>query len=340
MGPILIAILVFSVMIILHELGHFIFARLFKVQVNEFAIGMGPKLFGIQGKQTLYSLRLFPIGGFCSMAGEEEHDDSPDALCNKPVWQRLIIMVAGAFMNLLFGLIITSIIVCSGKLVGTSIIAKFDDDAVSNASGLEVNDEIVKIGSHNIYTYTDLSFFVIHDGVEPVDITVKRNGEKIVLKDVEFKTTTTEGIKVAELDFKVFGKEKTVGNVIYNSFFGAFSNIRMIWSSLIDLVTGRYGLESASGPVGTTAAIGEAASNGLLPLLNMVAFISMNLGIFNLLPLPALDGGHIAFLLVELVRGKPIKKEHEAYVHLAGFVILILLMVYVSFNDIVKLFNR
>ena len=114
----------------------------------------------------------------------------------------------------------------------------------------------------------------------------------------------------------------------------------MIWSSLIDLVTGRYGLESASGPVGTTAAIGEAASNGLLPLLNMVAFISMNLGIFNLLPLPALDGGHIAFLLVELVRGKPIKKEHEAYVHLAGFVILILLMVYVSFNDIVKLFNR
>ena len=340
MIPILIAILVFSVMIIMHEFGHFIFARIFKVRVNEFAIGMGPKLFGIQGKETLYSLRLFPIGGFCSMAGEEEEDDSPDALCNKPVWQRLIIMAAGTFMNLLFGFIITCIIVSSSKLVGTRIIAKFDEDAVSSASGLMVNDEIIKVGNHNIFTYTDLSYFILHDGVEPVDITVKRNGERVVLKDVNFKTDSVENIKVAQLDFTLYGKEKTFGNVVYNSFFGAFSNIRMIWSSLLDLVTGRYGLEAASGPVGTTVAIGEAASSGILPLLNMVAFISMNLGIFNLLPLPALDGGHIAFLLVELVRGKPIKKEHEAYVHLAGFAILILLMIYVSFNDIMKLFAR
>lgn len=340
MGSILIAILVFSVMIIMHEFGHFIFARIFKVRVNEFAIGMGPKLFGIQGKETLYSLRLFPIGGFCSMAGEEEEDDSPEALCNKPVWQRLIIMAAGTFMNLLFGFVITCIIVSSGKLVGTRIIAKFDDGAVSSESGLMVNDEILKVGRHHIFTYTDLSYFILHDGIEPVDITVRRNGEKLVISDVSFKTETVENIKVAELDFTLYGKEKTFGNVVYNSFFGAFSNIRMIWSSLIDLLTGRYGLESASGPVGTTVAIGEAASSGILPLLNMVAFISMNLGIFNLLPLPALDGGHIAFLLVELVRGKPIKKEHEAYVHLAGFAILILLMVYVSFNDIMKLFAR
>lgn len=339
MVQILIAILVFSVMIIMHEFGHFIFARIFGVQVNEFAIGMGPKLFGIQGKKTLYTLRLFPIGGFCSMAGEDEEDDSPDALCNKPIWKRLIIMAAGTFMNLLFGFIITCVIVCSGKLVGTRIIAEFDENAVSKNSGLMENDEIIKVGKHNIYTYTDLSYFILHDGVEPVDITVKRNGERLVIKDVSFNTDTVENIEVAQLDFTLYGKEKTFGNVVYNSFFGAFSNIRMIWSSLLDLVTGRYGLESASGPVGTTVAIGEAASSGLLPLLNMVAFISMNLGVFNLLPLPALDGGHIAFLLVELVRGKPIKKEHEAYVHLAGFVILILLMVYVSFNDIMKLFK-
>ncbi len=339
MVPILIAILVFSVMIIMHEFGHFIFARIFKVQVNEFAIGMGPKLFGIKGKKTLYSLRLFPIGGFCSMAGEDEEDDSPDALCNKPIWQRLIIMAAGTFMNLLFGFIITCIIVSSSKLIGTRIIAKFDENAISQNSGLMVNDEILKVGSHNIYTYTDLSYFILHDGVEPVDITVRRNGEKIVIENVSFKTETVENIEVAQLDFVLYGKEKTFGNVVYNSFFGSFSNIRMIWSSLLDLVTGRYGLESASGPVGTTVAIGEAASSGILPLLNMVAFISMNLGVFNLLPLPALDGGHIAFLLLEFVRGKPIKKEHEAYVHLAGFAILILLMIYVSFNDIVKLFK-
>ncbi len=340
MVQILIAILVFSVMIIMHEFGHFIFARIFNVQVNEFAIGMGPKLFGIKGKKTLYSLRLFPIGGFCSMAGEDEEDDSPNALCNKPIWQRLIIMAAGTFMNLLFGFIITCVIVSSSELLGTRIIARFDEESLSAESGLEVNDEIVKIGNHRIFTYTDLAYFIQHDGIEPVDITVKRNGEKVVIKDVSFKTDTVENIEIAELDFTLYGEKKTVGNVIYNSFFGAFSNIRMIYSSLIDLVTGRYGLESASGPVGTTVAIGEAASSGILPLLSMVAFISMNLGVFNLLPLPALDGGHIAFLLLELVRGKPIKKEHEAYVHLAGFALLILLMIYVSFNDIARLFNK
>lgn len=338
MWTILLALLVFSVMVVMHEFGHFIFARIFKVKVNEFAIGMGPKLFSIKGKKTEYSLRLFPIGGFCSMAGEEELDDSPESLCNKPIWQRLIIMAAGAFMNILFGFLITCVIVSTSPYIGSRTVAQFSEGATSSAEGgLMVNDEITKIGKHKIYTASDLSYFILHDGVKPVDIEVIRNGEKQILNDVEFAKETVDGIEIAKMDFKIFAEKKTFGNVVYNSFFEAFSNIRMIWSSLIDMVTGRYGLESASGPVGATTAIGEAAKSGILPLLYMVSFISMNLGVFNLLPIPALDGGHIVFLLIELIRGKPIKKEHESYVHLIGFALLILLMLYVTFNDVLKL---
>lgn len=338
MLKILIAIVVFSLMVIMHEFGHFISARIFKVRVNEFAIGMGPKLFGIKGKETEYTLRLFPIGGFCSMVGEDESDPSPDALCNKPVWQRLIIMAAGAIMNILFGFIITCVIVTASENIGGRRVAVFDENAMSNQNGgLVENDEILKIGSHNIYTTSDVSYYVLHDGIKPVDITVLRNGEKKVLKDVTFGMQNEHGVDFGVMDFKVYAENKTLGRIIYNSFFDSFSNIRMITGSLADLVTGRFGVNDMSGPVGMTKAIGDAASYGFMSLLFIISFISMNLGVFNLLPLPALDGGHIVFLLIELIRGKPVKPEHEAYVHFAGFALLILLMIFVTFNDVVKI---
>ncbi len=339
---IIVSVLLFSLMVIMHEFGHFIFARIFGVKVDEFAVGMGPKLFGIKGKKTEYTLRLFPIGGFCSMVGEQEQSDAPDALCNKPVWQRLIIMAAGALMNIVFGIIITAVIVCSAKAIGGRTVAVFDENALSNGQGgLCEGDEILKIGRKNVYTTSDISFMIMHDGTEPVDITVKRNGEKLVLRDVRFGTESAEQLNIGVMDFRVYAVKKTFSTVLYNAFFESWSNVRMIWSSLFDIVTGRYGIKAVSGPIGVTGVIGDAVKEvptlGLGPLLYLISFISMNLGVFNLLPLPALDGGHIIFLLIELIRGKKIKPEHENLVHFAGFALLILLMLVVTFNDIVKL---
>lgn len=335
---IILAIFLFSVMIIMHEFGHFIFARIFGVGVTEFAIGMGPKLFGIKGKKTEYTLRAFPIGGFCSMVGEQEKTDSPDALCNKPVWQRLIIIAAGAMMNLVFGFIIMTVIVASSTALGGTTVADFRENSTSNEEGgLMEGDEIQKIGSYHINTVSDISYAIMHDGVKPVDVVVKRDGKSTKLCGVSFATTTEDGIEFGVMDFRVYAVKKDFITVVKYSFFDSFSNIRMIWGSLIDLITGRYGIKAVSGPVGVTKTIGDAAKAGIMSLLYIVSFISMNLGVFNLLPLPALDGGHIFFLLIELIRGKPVKPEHEAYVHAAGFAILILLMIFVTFNDIVKL---
>ena len=273
------------------------------------------------------------------MVGEEESVDSPDALNKKPVWQRLIIMAAGAMMNILFGILITALLVCMSKAIGTTTVAQFNEGAVSNAEGgLCVGDRIVKIGNDSIHITSDISYAILHDGSEPVDITVIRDGKKQVLNDVKFMTDDSQGITIGVMDFKVARAEKNFGTVAYNAFYEAFGNIEMIFDSLRDLVTGRYGLKAVSGPVGVTTAIGDAASHGFSSLLYIVAFISMNLGVFNLLPFPALDGGHIVFLLFELVRGKPVKPEHEAYVHFAGIVILLLLMAVVTVNDIIKLF--
>lgn len=338
---ILIAILVFGFLIFIHELGHYIAARAFKVGIKEFAIGMGPKIISRTSKKTgiVYSLRLLPIGGFVSMVGEDEESDDESALNCKPVWQRLIITVAGAVMNIVVGLIITCVLVASSASLGSTTIADFaEENALSESTGLKVGDRIVKINDESTHISYELVYAIMREGYEPVDVTLVRDGNKIVVENVTFPKIEAEGVVFGSADFRVYAEAKTVLNVIRHAYYQCGASIRLIWQSLLDFVTGRYGVEQLSGPVGVTSQIGDAANQGIMSLLSLSSIIALNLGIFNLIPFPALDGGRIVFLLIELVRRKPIKPEYEGYVHFAGIVLLMMLMVFVTYKDLMKLF--
>ncbi len=338
---ILLTVLMLSVLILLHELGHYTMARTFSVPVSEFALGMGPKLFSWRSKKTftLYSLRLLPIGGYVSMVGEDESSDDENGLCKKPVWQRMIITAAGAVMNLITGFVLMAIVVMMSSGLGGTTVAQFADGALTEQSGLRVGDEILAIDGDRVFVAGDLSYEIMHDATEPVDVVVRRDGERIVLRDVIFPSEIAEGIEFGKADFATEREAKTFVNVVRHTFFRSISVVKMVWESLIDLVTGRYGVEHVSGPVGVTTAVSDAAQNGVGSFLFLAVAIAMNLGVFNLLPLPALDGGRLLFQLVELIRRKPLKPEVEGYVHFVGIVLLMGLMIAITFKDIVGLFS-
>ena len=338
---VVIAILVFGFLIFIHELGHYLTARMFKVGINEFAIGMGPKILSHTSKKTgiVYSLRLLPIGGFVSMVGEDEESADENALNNKPVWQRMIVVAAGAFMNVLVGVLTVLIIVCGTEKLATNTIAQFNEGSTLQEYGLMVNDEIIKVGKRRVYTGRDLSEAIMFDGTKPIDITVRRNGETVVLEDVVFGQMTESGMVFGTIDFKVYPEGRSFTNIVKHTVFYAKSTVSIIWKSLVYLVTGRVGVEQMSGPIGVTSAIGTAAKSGWKSLLDMCALLALNLGIFNMLPFPALDGGRFAFMLYELIFRKPVKREIEGYIHFAGLCLLMLLMVVVGFNDIRNLFR-
>ncbi len=338
---ILISILIFGALIFVHELGHFICARLFGVKVNEFAVGMGPKLISRTSPKSgiAYSLRLLPIGGFVSMAGEDEQSDDENALNRKPCWQRLIIMFAGAFMNILIGVILMSAIVASSDALGSNVVHSFRENAVSVDYGIEVGDEIRAVDGVRTHTSYEVTYQIMRRGTEPIPVTVQRNGEIITLDNVSFPISVDSGASFGALDFYVRAEDKNPLTVIKHAYYQSKTSIVMIIESLFDMVTGRYGMDQVSGPVGTTASIGEAAKQGGSSLAYISAIIAINLGVVNLLPLPALDGGRIVFVLIEMIRRKPIDPKYEGYVHLAGIVLLMALMVLITFHDIVKLFG-
>lgn len=337
---IVIAVLVFGFLIFIHELGHFTAARIFKVRVNEFSIGMGPKLISKNSKKTgtAYSIRLLPIGGFVSMAGEDEESDEEGALNSKPVWQRMIIIAAGAFMNILVGVIAVFIIVVSTRLPSNTV-AEFREGSVLPAQGFEVGDKIVSIDGKTVHTAHDMREYIMFDGTGEVDVTVLRDGNEVTLPKVRFATASEGRLTVGIMDFYVKEAEKTVGSVLVNTFYYAKSSVTTIWKSLLFLVTGKVGVDQMSGPVGVTSAIGDAAKRGLPDLLDLAALIALNLGIVNMLPLPALDGGRFVFLLFELITRKKVPRKVEGYIHFAGLVLLMGLMILITYKDIVKLFN-
>ena len=303
---------------------------------------MGPKLWSKRSRKSgiIYSLRAFPIGGFVSMAGEDEESEDENALNKKPVWQRMAITAAGAVMNLLIGFILMLIVVlCTQNIGGTTVLRFTEDNAMSEQSGLQIGDEVIKVDGARVHIASELAYEIMRNGTEPIDLTVRRNGETLVLTDVRFPTIVSDGIEFGMTDFYVLAEVKTVGTVLEQTFFRSISTVKMIWQSLIDLITGRYGLEQMSGPVGVTSAVSEAAKSGFTDYLYLVVVITMNLGIFNLLPLPALDGGRLLFQIVELVRRKPINPELEGYVHFVGIVLLMILMVVITFEDVIKLIN-
>ena len=333
MRTILITILIFAVIIFIHECGHFAAAKLCKVRVNEFALGMGPTLFHFGKGETRYALRLFPIGGFVSMEGEDGGSGDPRAFCNQKVWKRILIVCAGAFMNLVLGFIVVLLMTIPSDRLPSMTVAQFYENASTEATGLQAGDEILRVNGRSIWVDSDLIYTLSTDEDGVVDIVVRRDGEKVELSDVAF--TTQDGTLV--IDFTVQGVPANLPNVLSYSFRKTASIGRLVWIAVGQLITGQSSINELSGPIGTAQAIGQAVSVGLSTVMYLFAFITINVGIFNILPVPALDGGRLIFLLFELITRRRIKPEHEAYVHFAGFVLLILLIIFVSYHDIVNL---
>lgn len=337
------ALLFFGVIIMIHECGHFACAKLFKVKVNEFSLGMGPDLFKRKKGDTLYAVRLFPIGGYVAMEGEDDASEDDRAFNKKPVWQKMIIVVAGALMNLILGFILMVLLLTtSTDLIGTNTIKEFYPDAVSSQYGLQAGDRFVEIDGHHVWSELDLSFLMSRSRDGVFDFVVERDGEKVTLNDVHFATEQQNGITLIQYDFIIIGEQPGFLNIVKNAFTQSASIVRMVWLSVFDLVTGRYGMSELAGPVGTVDIIADVtaqavSSGSLTNLLTIMAFITINVGVANLLPLPALDGGRFLFLAVEAVRRKPVNPKYEGYVHAAGLALLLLLMVVVTYNDIARI---
>ena len=334
----LLTIFLLGILILVPEGGHFLIARANGIKVEEFAIGMGPKILTRVSKKSgiRYSLRLFPIGGFVSMAGEDEESDNPDAFCNKSVWRRMLTILAGPLTNILVGIICMLILVCGSENLASTTVAQFRDGSVSS-SWLKEGDRITSVGGVPVHTGNELVYEIMNSGYEPVKVTVVRDGEKLTLEGVEFPTFTDSGATFGEADFIPYAEAKNFGNIIKHSFFRSLSTIKMIWDSLVDMISGRYGLEAVSGPIGITETVGEVAKQGGMNLLYRFVVLAMNLGVVNLLPVPALDGGRFVFLLIEGIIGRPINRKVEAYVNAAGLFILLALMVLIGFKDIFTL---
>ena len=346
MWPFLVAILFFGLLISIHELGHFTFAKLFKVKVNEFALGMGPAIFKKKKGETTYALRLLPIGGYVSMEGEDEESADENAFGNKKVWQKFIIVAAGAIMNLILGVVIVATCLSMDELVGTTQILTFQENAISQQTGLQEGDQLLEIDGHKVFSDMDISFLMTRSDDGVFDMTVRRDGKKVELEGVTFQTQKQDGYTLITYDFVILGKETTFLNVLTTAVKQTASIARLVWLSLFDLITGKFGLADLSGPVGTVNILADVTSSAvesrenLISALTLMSFVSINIGVFNLLPLPALDGGRLFFLVIEGIRRKPINPKYEGYIHGAGLALLLLLMVAVTFNDIVNLIRN
>lgn len=358
---ILIAVLMFGLLVALHELGHFVAAKLCGVKVNEFAIGMGPQILHRKKGETEYSLRLLPIGGFCAMEGEEEGASAdPRAFPNRPWWQRLIILLAGVFMNFLTGLAIIFCLFAGAKSFATTEITQVLPDAQA-AQSLQAGDRILSVDGHAVYLRPDISLFLSRVSGEDVDLTVEREGRKLELT-VPLTTYTDEETKTQGkmLGITLNGwEDATLGVKLRNTWYQALDYARLVWVSLGDLVQGKVKLRDMSGVVEITHMMAQAGEQGaqeaienqqspligaLRNILDLVAFIAVNLAVMNLLPIPALDGGQIFFMAINgiliALRGKPLDPKYQGWVTAAGFACLMALMLAVTVSDVFKLFGR
>ena len=336
---IFIMAIVFGVMIFIHEAGHFFTARACGITVKEFAIGMGPKLFSWTSKKhgTIHSIRLLPIGGFVSMEGEDDDSEDENAFCNKPVWKRMLVVAAGPSMNIILGITLTLIVVLASPM-GKTVIAEFNENAISNEK-LAVGDEIVEIDGTSVFSVNEVLYEIMNQGYEPIDVVVIRNGEKIKIENVTFGTLTEEGVVFGNMDFSVERENKNFLTVVKQTATRSISTVKMVYDSLIGMITGRFGLESVSGPVGVAQTVGDAAKTNFVSFLYIGAILTINLGVFNFIPFPALDGGRFLLLCVEAIRRKPIDKKIEGYINFVGFVILFGFMIFITCKDIFKLFG-
>ena len=276
------------------------------------------------------------------MEGEDEESDDERSFSNAPVWKRIVVVIAGAMMNLLLGFLILGILTATGGSIASRTVAKFYDDASTEASGLRVDDKIIMVNGSRIFVAEDIFYEMLYVEDGKADMVVIRDGEKVILNDVTFKTERDEenDVNLIVLDFAVYGVKKTVGSVIKSSFLQAISTTRLIIKSVLQIITGVVPVNSLSGPVGIVSVIGDAAGNGLRSLLNILSYISIDLGVMNLLPVPALDGGKLLLLLIEAITKKKLDQKWEIVINIAGFALLILLMVFATYNDIARLIRK
>ena len=350
---ILAAILVFGVLIAVHELGHFMAAKACGVRVNEFSIGMGPALWKKQKGETQYSLRLFPVGGFCAMEGEEEDSDDPAALNNQGFWAKLLIFAAGAAMNFIAGLLIILVLYADAQAFYVPVVAGFADGCpLESTDGLQEGDRLLRIDGEKVYVYSDISLLMGLNKTGAFDLQIERNGEVITLRDftMERREYTDQNGKTYTGYGLYFGAEEaTLGRKLSYSWNNAMDFARLVRLSLQMLLTGQAGVKDLSGPVGivsTMTQVGEQAATTRAAVENiayLAALIAVNLAVMNLLPLPALDGGKIFFLIINAVSMQLFKKQipakYENYIHFAGLILLLALMAVITFSDVWKLIH-
>lgn len=335
---ILLAVVLFLLLIVFHEFGHFIVAKKSGIKVNEFAVGMGPLVYSKEKGETTYSFRAIPIGGYCAMEGEDDESSDPRSFDNAPAYKRFLTILAGPVANLIIAVLVFTIVGVIGGVVTTTV-SDFIEDSPAQAAGIEKGDEILKINGQKIADFTDISkvvndFYKDKDFDKEITVLAKRNGKDL---DFAFKP-------------KVEGENTYIGIIPARrtpGFFEAIGlgfketgrNVKMIFTILGRLFTGKLAFGALSGPVGVLKELGNQAQNGLANLLYFLAYISVNLAVFNLLPIPALDGSKLLTSGIEIITGKKINKKLEEKITMVGFFILLGLILVVSIKDIVNLFR-
>ena len=351
--PILIAILLFSILVIAHEWGHFIVAKKNGIFVEEFAIGMGPLIYKKQKGETLYSVRLLPIGGFCKMLGEDtklEDEDIDGSFGSKTVLQRIAVISAGSIMNFVLSFIFVLIVVLGNGFAGTTVGVVLESSPAAEV-GIIPGDRIISIDGVRLRTFQDIRFALSHEAEGAIDLVIARDGQRLTkhLTPMYYEGAYLIGFRPVAYSgfFNQEGVSAGFFETINNAFWTVIHYIKLVLWTLTQLFTGNLSFQYLAGPVGIVSVIGDVYRQTIevniwrtvVQMLTLGALLSANLGVANLLPIPALDGARLVFLFLEAVRGKPISPEKEGVVHLVGFVLLMGLMLIVTFNDIARFFR-
>ena len=349
---IIFAILLFSFLIFIHEFGHFITAKLSGVQVNEFSMFMGPAIFKKQVGETLYSIRCIPFGGYCAMEGEDTDTDNPRSFQKADWWKRLIILVAGSFMNFVTGIVIMVIVFLPMQQYVVPVIDGFADYATIDDYGLQKGDRFVEIDGEKIYLQSDFSLILSLNPGDFHDIVVERDGKLVELNDFHMErheVTQEDGTNVMLFGMNFTLKDASLADRLQYSWYSTIDVVRTVRLSLQMLLTGQAGFSDMTGPVGIVqqmSSVADASATWVDALLNMLyfgGFIAINLGVMNLLPIPALDGGRVLALLlttgIEAVTRKKIDPKYEGYIHGIGMILLLGLMAVILFKDIFTIFK-
>ncbi len=347
---IIFSIIIFGLLIAIHEFGHFIAAKALGVQVNEFSLGMGPAIYQNTGHETVFSIRVLPVGGFCAMEGEDENSDNPRAFSSQRPWKRAVILVAGAFMNFLMGFLMVCIILTQSSQFVTRTVDSFMGDVeYSGQYGIQVGDTIISIDGEHIWTNSDLGLVMSRTDSDYHNVTVLRDGKRVELKNLHIYKQLFDynGQQLSLYGMNMRVEQKTGANIFKYAWLNCMDFVKMVRLGLMDLISGSAGLNDMSGVVGIVGTMNEVGTKsattatGFINVTYLGGFIAVNLAVMNMLPLPALDGGRVFCLvitaIIESVTRRKLDPRYEGYIHMAGLVLLMGLMVLVAANDILKL---